>query len=134
MALHIGTHKGINIESYYVTGNASQVVEHLTRSLSSISRRDRPVIGSYVGIASGYDQFTALKNRIDDAKIAMGITRMVCVYESSSRTNTKYVERKLIERFKSLKRHYEFYNEASGGQGRPPLPDKTNYVYFALNT
>lgn len=62
----------------------------------------------------------------------MGITRMVCVYESSFRHDTKSLESELIRRLKEVRQDPRSLNTGPGGEGRPPYANKKNFLYFAF--
>lgn len=131
MICYVGKHGHIRLESYFVTGGWRSSVAHLERSMASFARRGRGIKGFYVGIASGTNQFDGMRKRIDEDKASMAIKRMVCVYESSSRSFVQKLEKELITRFSCY--DLRTMNEGLGGEGRLPSPELMNYLYFAFS-
>lgn len=124
------TFKGVEVTDTYFTGHRTVILPTLVRSISAILRADRLYGEFYIGIASGHDYWFALTRRIDDYKIECGISRMYLLYQSSSETNTRDLERALEAHYSEV-RPDEILNRTGGGGGRRgsgPL----YFVYLAV--
>lgn len=112
------TYRGVEITDSYFTGHRNLILPTLIRSVSAITRADRPVFLFYVGVASGPDYLSALKRRIDDKKLSYHTSRMYLMYESGSETNTRALEAELVRYFQEIKADDRLWNGTGGGGGR----------------
>jgi hypothetical protein len=112
------TYRGVEITDTYFTGQHYVILPTLIRSISAITRADRPVFLFYVGVASGLDYAQALKRRIDDKKLEYHTSRMYLLYQSSSEANTRLLESQLVEHFAFIKGDERLWNSTGGGGGR----------------
>ena len=113
------------------TGGWRSALPSVRRSIAALARGDRCVTGCYIGIASGSDAFPALFRRVDAYKIQCGISRVVCLYETSSRNFTVQMERDLEKIFREYWREGLLLNRTGGGGGRPDT-QPFRYLYTAL--
>lgn len=146
----------VRITNTYFSGHRGTIIPTLTRSINAIIREGRRPDFFYIGIASGYDYYFALKRRIDEKKIEKGVNHMHLLYQSSSQKNTKLLEEALIWHFKGRDPDYKkigriaplvgsisghrtasglehlFWNDMPGGGGRPGA-GPYYYLYLAVS-
>lgn len=124
-------YKGVEISNTTFTGAHSAILPTLRRSFSAICREGRGVNAWYIGVASGTDYWTALKRRIDNYKLSVGINRVYLMYQSSSEKNTRSLERILEREFRDHNR-IPTLNRKGGGGGRYSA-GPFYFVYLAVN-
>lgn len=81
-------------------GGYAEALEHLTRSIAAICRRDRGVTKFYIGKASGHDPVTAIEGRYDKVKIEHQFTEDWALFQSENSELVIHLEVALIRRFK----------------------------------
>jgi hypothetical protein len=81
-------------------GGYSEALEHLTRSIAAICRRDRGVTKFYIGKASGHDPTTAIEGRYDHVKVKHQFTEDWALFQSENSDLVIRLEVALIRRFK----------------------------------
>ncbi len=126
------TYRGVEITDSYFTGHPSMIFSTLVRSISAICRFDRPVYLYYIGIASGYDYYSALARRIDQKKLEYQTTRMNLIYQSSSERHTRQLEANLVDHFQYIKADDRVWNSTGGGGGRRGSGPRF-YLYLATS-
>lgn len=72
----------VEFGEFLAHGGYEVALEHLTRSIASICRRDRGVTRFYIGKASGKDPTSAISGRYDENKVFHEFTEDWALYQS----------------------------------------------------
>ncbi len=108
--------RSVQIRDESVCGGKVAVLESGKRCVAAIACPVRNAKGLYIGIASGRDPLRAVRRRFDTYKRSRGINEIVVVYASSSESNSRCVEKALVDWFAGHKRSF---NRVGRGGGRP---------------
>lgn len=89
----------VEFGEFLAHGGYEVALEHLTRSIASICRRDRGVTRFYIGKASGKDPTSAISGRYDENKVFHEFTEDWALYQSEESELVIRLEVALIRRF-----------------------------------
>lgn len=109
----------VKISNEMFTGHVHAIMPSVFRSIVAICNRNSGVTDFYIGVASGVDYWSALKSRIDERKLAWGVTHMYLLYGSGTERYTRDMERAIEAHFRGKAQRQNIHTDRIAGFNHP---------------